>query len=156
MWIRYVRFHFNKIIPEWIKHCSIGILQVGNFLLDYRALPGVYLWTETLLTPETLTFHFSFVLKLLHHFKCFKYNISEGIKFQVFKLSLLYHCFLLSQNQWPGFSFLWTPPLTSPNWGFPTRKQAPGTSVCALYVALSTGKTGSAASVVLYMCVYEC
>lgn len=49
-------------------------------------------------------------------------------------------CFLLLQNRWLGFSCLWTPLLISPNWGFPIHKQAPGTSVCALYVALNTGK----------------
>lgn len=94
------------------------------------------------------------------------FRISEANKFSSksvtfscsFYFKTLFHSsiiiFLLLQNQWPGFSFLWTPQLTSLNWGFPTHKQAPGTSVCGLYVPMNMGKTGNTASVFLQTFVY--
>lgn len=42
----------------------------------------------------------------------------------------------------------------SPNCGFPTHKQAPGTSVCAPCVPLNMGKTGNPASTFLQTFVY--
>ena len=58
-------------------------------------------------------------------------------------------CFLLVQNRQLDFSSLWIPRLISPNWGFPTRRQAPGTSACAPCVPPNMGETGRPASLFL-------
>lgn len=83
-------------------------------------------------------------------FQCFSTVLTGSFCFKPsFRL-----CLPLLQNRWLGFSFLWTPRLISPNWGFPTHKQAPGTSACAPCVPLSMGKPGMTASVFPQTFVY--